>query len=318
MTTSIEPGPLFILCASRSGSTLLRYVIDSHPEIGCPPEFHLSEVAKKIGHAYQGFLPPRLFDSKQQLNAAIVSHMRSHVEQMMRHYTETVGKAWWCEKSILSVEEAHLLKAMFPRARFLCLYRNCLDMTASGLEALRHQPTGRGFGFSPFLQNAWPSLEAGVVDYWIDRTTLLLGIEEKYPESCFRITYESLVERRESTCGALFEFIGVDWKPEWLDTVFEVDHHLGPGDFKIRNTDTIHTRSVGRGHTVDRAKIGRERIRKINQLHQRLGYQPVQFSTRWHQRWRWRASALSKAMIAEALGALRRMKQVVPRILSDA
>ena len=30
--------PVFVLTSSRSGSTLLRFILDSHPELACPPE----------------------------------------------------------------------------------------------------------------------------------------------------------------------------------------------------------------------------------------------------------------------------------------
>ncbi len=33
--------PTFVLCHGRSGSTLLRFLLDSHPELACPPETNL-------------------------------------------------------------------------------------------------------------------------------------------------------------------------------------------------------------------------------------------------------------------------------------
>ena len=30
--------PVFVLCMGRSGSTLLRFLLDAHPELACPPE----------------------------------------------------------------------------------------------------------------------------------------------------------------------------------------------------------------------------------------------------------------------------------------
>jgi len=40
--------PIFILSAARSGSTLLRYILDHHPEIACPPESNLSVAAEAM------------------------------------------------------------------------------------------------------------------------------------------------------------------------------------------------------------------------------------------------------------------------------
>src|SRR6202035_2611623 len=33
--------PVFVLCMGRSGSTLLRFLLDAHPELACPPETSL-------------------------------------------------------------------------------------------------------------------------------------------------------------------------------------------------------------------------------------------------------------------------------------
>jgi len=33
--------PVFVLCNVRSGSTLLRFGLDAHPDLACPPETNL-------------------------------------------------------------------------------------------------------------------------------------------------------------------------------------------------------------------------------------------------------------------------------------
>jgi hypothetical protein len=38
MTIEAVPRLAVIVGAARSGTTLLRLILDSHPEIGCPPE----------------------------------------------------------------------------------------------------------------------------------------------------------------------------------------------------------------------------------------------------------------------------------------
>ena len=30
--------PVFVLCGGRTGSTLLRFLLDAHPDLACPPE----------------------------------------------------------------------------------------------------------------------------------------------------------------------------------------------------------------------------------------------------------------------------------------
>jgi protein-tyrosine sulfotransferase len=42
----VEP-PIFILSDFRSGSTLLRYVVDAHPRLCCPAELRLAYLCQR-------------------------------------------------------------------------------------------------------------------------------------------------------------------------------------------------------------------------------------------------------------------------------
>src|SRR6516162_5977967 len=42
--TGLVADPVFVLCNGRSGPTLLRFVLDAHPDLACPPETNLSRV----------------------------------------------------------------------------------------------------------------------------------------------------------------------------------------------------------------------------------------------------------------------------------
>jgi hypothetical protein len=44
--------PTFILCSVRSGSTLLRVLLDSHSRIHCPHEMHLRDIGVKVREGY--------------------------------------------------------------------------------------------------------------------------------------------------------------------------------------------------------------------------------------------------------------------------
>src|ERR1700677_4762647 len=36
--TGSTEDPVFVLCMGRTGSTLLRFLLDAHPDLACPPE----------------------------------------------------------------------------------------------------------------------------------------------------------------------------------------------------------------------------------------------------------------------------------------
>ena len=44
--------PVFVLCTSRSGSTLLRFVLDAHPDLACPPEMKLPNVLAQLARLW--------------------------------------------------------------------------------------------------------------------------------------------------------------------------------------------------------------------------------------------------------------------------
>ena len=46
------PDPVFVLCAGRSGSTLLRFLLDSHPALTCPPETRIPWLVTQMVSAW--------------------------------------------------------------------------------------------------------------------------------------------------------------------------------------------------------------------------------------------------------------------------
>ena len=55
MTEHLRQPPfsqVFILCTPRSGSSLLRYILDTHPAICCPGELSLGQLCKDLYTAF--------------------------------------------------------------------------------------------------------------------------------------------------------------------------------------------------------------------------------------------------------------------------
>src|SRR6202021_2818900 len=44
--------PVFVLCAGRSGSTLVRFLLDAHQDLACPPETRLPWLARQLATAW--------------------------------------------------------------------------------------------------------------------------------------------------------------------------------------------------------------------------------------------------------------------------
>jgi len=40
--------PVLVLCNGRPGSTLLRFLLDAHPDLACPPETNLPALCAQL------------------------------------------------------------------------------------------------------------------------------------------------------------------------------------------------------------------------------------------------------------------------------
>src|SRR5579859_7922712 len=131
--------PVFVLCMGRSGSTLLRFLLDAHPELACPPETSMPALCGQLSvvwsliegaplAAERDAAPPRVPD-------AAVAGIQRMLDEMTGSYLARRGKRVFCDKSLGSAPHAGLLRQIYPRARFVCLYRHPMDMIGSGLEA---------------------------------------------------------------------------------------------------------------------------------------------------------------------------------------
>lgn len=275
----LEP-PVFILSCARSGSTLLRYVVDTHPEVCCPVELNLGALCAHLRVAVGGTLGEALDDDadEREKEQAVLAEVRQIVSGLMGSYATARHRRLWCEKSPSNVRYRELLHEVFPDARFICLYRNCMDVVYSLIEFSRLSFFDDLFHY---VQKNPRNLIEAMIDYWVGQTTRLLAFERQNSAKCLRVKYETLVLYPRQTLESLTAFLRVDEDPGLLDKIFSMPHHLdGGGDRKIRVTDKIHKSSIGRGSSVPLKHISDDTRRTMNRLLSELEYPPV--GTDWN------------------------------------
>ena len=281
--------PVFVLCAGRSGSTLLRFLLDAHPDLACPPETRLPWLARQLATAWAVIedAPPSAEDAPPPadggpadgaVSAPVVAGLRRSLDPMMTSYLERRGKRRYCDKSLGAAQHAGLLQRIWPGARFICLYRHPMDVIASGIEA---SPWGlASYGFEPYIGVPPDNNVAALARYWLDYTTSIVAAEERFTDRCLPVRYEDLVTDPDGQIEAIFEFIGATPVPGIVARCFGPGHQrFGPGDYKIWNTDRVSTDSVGRGWAMPAGKIPEPLLARINELADVLGY--VRVGERW-------------------------------------
>ena len=269
------PQPIFILGAVRSGTTLLRYGIDSHPRIAVPCEWNFTqgivqafEVFMHVFHDNEGEL--REEHGKRELGIdhdfqEIAERLRSWFETWYLDYARRHGKARWGANthSVLDryVREVDHLFDGDPQ--YVIIVRHPLDQVVSSIEKFQRTPSFSIDSVRERLRR-W----TGVARHHLD-------VETEISERCIRVHYENVVRNPGDTFDEIFRFLGEDPVPDIENRMFEVSHDGEVSDHKIRQTSRIHESSLGRWKdvldisTVDRAL---EELPDTVELMHRLGY----------------------------------------------
>ncbi|MCD0451228.1 sulfotransferase [Actinocorallia sp. API 0066] len=183
--------PVFLMSSVRSGSTLLRLILNSHPRVLAPHELHLRRIGVELKS------PP----ARQAIEA--FGHRRTDVEHLLwdrllhRELTRS-GKDVLVEKTPSNVFAWWRLRQCWPDARFFFLIRHPLSIALSWHEA---DPERR------------PMDEA--VPHTLRFMEAVEHCRTKLPGPTYR--YEDLVAEPEAVTRDLCAYLGVEWSPLMLE-----------------------------------------------------------------------------------------------------
>ncbi|MCA9367246.1 sulfotransferase [Candidatus Kaiserbacteria bacterium] len=236
---SAQETPIFIIGLPRSGTTLLRYVVDSHSRICCPPESNF------IGEL-EALLASQ--DSRNGLESMgfsedhVIARLREFSLYFWSNYALSKGKPRWADKSTSYIRHTNFLYKLYPEAQYLIIYRHGMDQVHSLTNGGKVVPKQ----LEPYLVNGEDVRIAGA-RHWVEWTQQLLAFEAQQPNQCFSLRYEDLCEFPEIKLKQVFCFLDEIWEPTILQ-FNEFDHDKGPehGRTSVTNNFTI---SRGRWHS---------------------------------------------------------------------
>ena len=119
-----EHGPIFIVGAMGSGTTLLRLILDSHENIAIPQETGIMRAALahkwiphwRFGDSWYG----RLDLTEMELN----EHLREFYDGLFMRYAAMQGKQRWGEKTPWHVWHIEEIVKIWPQAVFIGIVRH--------------------------------------------------------------------------------------------------------------------------------------------------------------------------------------------------
>ncbi len=209
--------PVFLFGARRSGTTLLRLMINSHAKMGNPGEvdFLFDCLVRDASH------PTGWRYDRAQLEASRI--FRAHeldidrglegldlLADMIAQFEARAGGVL-----IMNVHRhADRILEVLPEARFIHLLRDPRDVARSSI----------GMG--------WAGISYYGIDHWI-KTEQGWGVvaDKLAPDQVLRIHFETLMGQIEPELKRLCDFLGAEFSPEMLD--YHLNTTYGPPDPKI-------------------------------------------------------------------------------------
>lgn len=308
MTTTLSE-PVFIIGAPRSGTTLLRLILNAHPEIACPGETNLPTLAANLEHVWS-VIGNDLAGAPVPPSSAAIRGVRNALRAPMRHYCQETGKRIYCDKSLDAPDNLAVLHRAFPRARYILLFRQAFDVVSSGLDA---SPFGfDAFGYGQFIQNSTDNFVAPLILQWKQRARAALDWEAAHSERCHRLRYEDLVTNTESCVSALFDFLEVKRDLSTIRRALKAaPDAVSPGDAKIGFATEVYASSIGRGRRVPVSKVPPLLLAEVNELLAMLGYERV--SDTWNA-----TQSAPRARRGSLRADLRRLQRLMPHTVDGS
>ncbi|MDZ4699831.1 MAG: sulfotransferase [Rhodothermales bacterium] len=245
---SATPTPFFIVGASRSGTTMLRLLLNAHSRIGVPKELAFFTQAMQKG-ALTASARGRLTAATQRdflhafltkkhhiftrvdvaaLEASILkahpTDLRAALDSVMAAWLTEQGKERWGEKTPKNLFYVDYIHALYPEARFIHIVR---DPRAVVYSMNR---------FARFLN-----------DSVLNAFNWYLSVKDGYgllkravPASLvMTIRYEDLVAGVEDTARRMCEFLGESFEPAMLDFYRESETNIHPASAELGGVNTL-------------------------------------------------------------------------------
>jgi Sulfotransferase family len=236
-------GPIFIGGAGRSGTTLIRVMLDAHPRICCGPELkilpQLALLHRDLTTTFASIMQS-YGNSPTDLQPAF----REFIEALVANFLRRSGKPRWAEKTPHNVTVMLELGTIFPDARFLHIVRDGRDVACSLVTMNWINPrTGQKVDYIQSVRNA--------ARYWRDivRCAREQAAHRSLAGRVLEVRYEALVADAEHTLRYVLQFVDEPWDPAVLTYHDEKRQHEPREQSTLQVSKPVYGSAVGRWRT---------------------------------------------------------------------
>lgn len=239
--------PLVLLGVSRSGTTLLRVVLDRSPGIALPDEsFFVPLLARRHGRRVRAgaFLDDlRRIPTIEAWGLAaedVAPRLRdgmsvgSAIAAIFETYADRAAKPRWGDKTPMYMRHLTLLERLFPTAQYVHLIRDGRDAATSFLQ----MPEGT-------FTRTWahPETPPRFACLWRTEVTDARALGRRVgPDRYLEVRYEDLVAEPERVLRSICEFAQLPFEPRMLDYAEAIDVSDKPHQQRLLQAPTARVR----------------------------------------------------------------------------
>lgn len=256
--------PFFLLGNPRSGTSLLRIILDSHPNIVVPPECGFIEwlfekykdwdFKKMIGPFIEDLYQTKKFETwnlpKDDLLEVLNKHQPSTYQLTCQHIYFAYGNKFsknlsnWGDKNNYYINHVHKLKIIFPDAVFIHLVRDGRDVAASYKKINQSDFKSR---YKPSL----PNTIKNIAIEWVSNLEVINNFFQTLEENKYiTLRYEDLLNSPKQQLTRITSFLDLSYHPDMLN------YHKRNQKYDIEPAETIEWKKKTL-ENIDSSRIGR-------------------------------------------------------------
>ena len=257
--------PIFVIGNPRSGTTLLRLLIASHPNICIPPECGFALWLKKTYAQWSGqnlhdpesvesftedLVACRKFDTWEISHNTIKKAIE---EKQPTNFVALVGVVYrsfleknkpqasrWGDKNNFHVSHVAEINSMFPDCKFVHVVRDVRDVACSyrELKSLKSN--------SPYRPNLPFEVEDICNEWKSNVQEVLAALEPLESGRSITVRYEDIVQEPASTSESICDLLGEEYVPEMLNFYLKDLEPKQTMDWKKKTRTPVSTTSLER------------------------------------------------------------------------
>jgi hypothetical protein len=192
--------PVFVMCTLRSGSTLLRVLLNSHSRIHAPHEIHLRYISASLDKKWSERSMKEMGLDEEGVRYLLW-------DRLLERELSPSGKPIIVDKTPNNVFIADKLRECWPDARFIFLLRHPAAIAESRKNWFKGNP-----------DNYDAEQNHDLIRRYCEA---LEDARQRYDGITIR--YEELTEDPEAITKQICDFLGLEWEPSMLE-YGEFDH----------------------------------------------------------------------------------------------